>query len=107
MQSYVTSTRDGVYDETQTFRRRRGSLFYDGRTRNGSAFDIRSRPSLSEGLLPEQGSGKSLQRGLRLPDGLLGELMVAGTAVEIRIVGTAGAAIFSLWRGAAACNEYK
>jgi hypothetical protein len=68
MQSYVTSTRDGVYDETQTFRRRRGSLFYDGRTRNGSAFDIRSRPSLSEGLLPEQGSGKSLQRAPRLPD---------------------------------------
>jgi hypothetical protein len=56
------------HDETQTFRRSRSPLFYDSRTRNGSAFDIRSRPSLPEGLLPEQGSGKSLQRALRLPD---------------------------------------
>jgi hypothetical protein len=30
--------------------------------------------------------------------------MVAGTAAEIGIAGTAGAAISSLWRGAAACN---
>ncbi len=29
------------------------------------------------------------------------------TAAEIGIAGTAGAAISSLWRGAAACNEYK
>jgi hypothetical protein len=32
--------------------------------------------------------------------------MVAGTAAEIGIAGTAGATISSLWRGAAACNEY-
>jgi hypothetical protein len=56
------------HDETQTFRRRRGSLFYAGRTRNGSAFGIRPRPLLSESLLPEEGSGKSLQRAVRLPD---------------------------------------
>jgi hypothetical protein len=31
--------------------------------------------------------------------------MVAGTAAEIGIAGTAGATISSLWRGAAACNE--
>jgi hypothetical protein len=32
--------------------------------------------------------------------------MVAGTAAEIGIAGTAGAAISSLWRGSGACNEY-
>ena len=32
--------------------------------------------------------------------------MVAGTAAEIGIAGTAGATISNLWRGAAACNEY-
>jgi hypothetical protein len=68
---YVSSTRDGVllsHDETQTFRRRRSSLFNASRTRNGSACGISPRPSLSEGLLPEEGSGKSLQRAVRLPD---------------------------------------
>ena len=39
--------------------------------------------------------------------GLPGELMVAGTAAEIGIAVTAAAAISSLWRGAAVCNEYK
>jgi len=33
--------------------------------------------------------------------------MVAGTAAEIGIAGTAGAAISSLWRGAAACNVHR
>ena len=108
MQSCVTSTRDGVYDETQTFRRRRGSLFYDGRTRNGSAFDYQI-PAITPGRLFARTGIREIPiaSATITRRGLLGELMAAGTAAEIGIAGTAGAAISSLWRGAAACNEYK
>jgi hypothetical protein len=55
------------HDQTQTSWRCRNSLFHALRDRNGPARDLQPSPFLSEGLLPEQGSGKSLQRAVRLP----------------------------------------
>src|SRR5258708_736181 len=55
------------HDQTQTSWRCRSSLFRALRARNGQARDLQPSPFLSENLLPEQGSGKSLQRAVRLP----------------------------------------
>src|ERR1700722_7675173 len=54
------------HDQTHTSWRGCSTLFRALRVGDGQASDLQPSPFLPENLLPEQGSGKSLQRAVRL-----------------------------------------
>ena len=81
------------HDQTQTPWRSRSSLFRALRARNGQARDLQPAHSSQKAYCETRDPGNPTASGTITRHGLLGELMVAGTAAEIGIAGTAAAAI--------------